>query len=608
MIKNLPSSPETSSTLELFLQLDTVKDKGLNQITTTALDILLELSQSPSGALEVRIDSDTQPILLSQNTSDESPAFFTPPATFESLLLNAGNTRDAQWVEGECTLRYKYISTSNTAFHKTLTAFLQKLAGTLSYYNLHERLQQSTNEMHRLRLNLEYSFNSIPDAIVTVAEDMRILSANEAFLALYGGISQDYKEKTLRECFGDTASPYEQVINQTLELGRITSHFRITSHINGKECKLELNAAPLRTGEFCFGGAVLVVKDMTRLAVLEQQLKDRKLLNNMVGKSECMKYVASMVSSLSDIDTTVLITGESGTGKELVADALHYTGNRAEKKIIKVNCAALSESLLESELFGHARGAFTGATSDSQGRVAAAEGGTLFLDEIGDLPLSIQLKLLRFLEYKQYERVGSSTPRQADVRVVTATNADLAEKVREGTFRTDLYYRLNVFQIELPPLRERKEDIPLLIQAFVKDFNNELGRSITSITPDAMDIFMGHNWPGNIRELRNCIEYASILCKEDLLQAFHLPKQFRAPVVEGECCALNAETPPSAIPASISPIPSAPNSSDKQDVFDAQKVIEALKQANGKKAKAARALGISRPTFYRWMKRAGIDV
>ncbi len=340
-------------------------------------------------------------------------------------------------------------------YERILQYVIDRCASAISFLLLNQKLQKNTNEVYRLRLNLENSFNSIPDAIVTVAEDMSILSANAAFLSLYGGILADYKGRTLDQCFGHNAGPYNSVIRQTLELGRITSHFRVNTKIpDGKECKLELNAAPLRTGEHTFGGVVLVIKDMTRLAVLEQQLEDRRLLNNMVGQSDAMKRVATLVHSLSDIATTVLITGESGTGKELIADALHYTGGRAEKRIVKVNCAALSESLLESELFGHVRGAFTGASREAEGRVAAAEGGTLFLDEIGDLPLAIQLKLLRFLEYKEYERVGSSKPRKANVRVVTATNANLVQKVKDGSFRKDLYYRLNVFQIELPPLRE----------------------------------------------------------------------------------------------------------------------------------------------------------
>jgi transcriptional regulator with GAF, ATPase, and Fis domain len=281
---------------------------------------------------------------------------------------------------------------------------------------------------------------------------------------------------------------------------------------------------------------------------------------------------------------------------------LHYTGGRADKRIVKVNCAALSESLLESELFGHVRGAFTGALRESEGRVAAAEGGTLFLDEIGDMPLSIQLKLLRFLEYKEYERVGSSKPRKADVRLVTATNADLVQKVKDGSFRKDLYYRLNVFQIELPSLRERREDIPLLAESFMNTFNNELGRSIKAISPEFMDALVKYDWPGNIRELRHCIEYAAILCLDEVLQSIHLPQKFRKNLncfcdhseVEQVVCHETAATA-----ASFEP-------SFKRHAFDKQKVLDALELAEWKKARAARILGISRPTLYRWMKSAGI--
>lgn len=589
--------------LDVLNRIDAARNMDINRIVTVVLKAAIDLLQPSAAAFKILFSENKNSVYAFQDPNKVNTIFLNSDNEFKKELNRFQNISQSEYIDEKFSYILAVDSSKAPNHERVLKFIMERSARAIAFYLLHQKLQQNTNEVYRLRLNLESSFNSIPDAIVTVDKEMRIISANAAFLSLYGGILADYKGCTFEECFGGNAGPYNSVIRQTLELGRLTSHFRVnTTTPDGVECKLELNAAPLRTGEHSFGGAVLVIKDMTRLAVLEQQLEDRRLLNNMVGQSDAMQRVATLVHSLSDIGTTVLITGESGTGKELIADALHYTGGRADKKIVKVNCAALSESLLESELFGHVRGAFTGASRDSEGRVAAAEGGTLFLDEIGDLPLSIQLKLLRFLEYKEYERVGSPKPRKADVRVVTATNADLKQKVQDGSFRKDLYFRLNVFQIELPPLRERKEDIPLLAENFMNLFNNELGRSIMSISPEFMEALMQYDWPGNVRELKHCIEYAAILCLDEMLQPIHLPQNFRD---NFNClCELPQAQQQSQI---VSPSPAAPaETHPKRHTFDRQKVLDALEQADWKKARAARILGISRPTLYRWMKRAGI--
>jgi transcriptional regulator with PAS, ATPase and Fis domain len=223
-----------------------------------------------------------------------------------------------------------------------------------------------------------------------------------------------------------------------------------------------VNTRPLYNSENQFLGAVIVMRDVTRLARLEDALSERQHFGNIIGKSDVMQKIYSLLKQISIVDINVLITGESGTGKELIAEALHYGSARSDGPLIKVNCAALSDNLLQSELMGHVRGAFTGAVNDRKGRIQAAEGGTLFLDEIGDISQRMQLQLLRFMESKEYERVGESHTRKADVRVVTATNSDLREKIRQGIFRQDLYYRLIAIVFELPPLKERTEDTPLL--------------------------------------------------------------------------------------------------------------------------------------------------
>jgi transcriptional regulator with PAS, ATPase and Fis domain len=322
-------------------------------------------------------------------------------------------------------------------------------------------------------------------------------------------------------------------------------------------------------------GAVLVIRDITRLANLEKQIADPTGYKNIIGKSRAMQEVYRVLDLLTDVETTVLITGESGTGKELTAEALHYGGPRAKRPLIKVNCAALAENLLESELFGHVRGAFTGAIKDKVGRFEAAEGGTLFLDEIGDIPLSTQLKLLRVLERKEYERVGDSRTLKADVRVVTATNVDLMKKIRQGLFREDLYYRLKVMGIHLPPLREREQDIPLLCQHFINQLNLDYEKRITRVSDEVMKLFMDYKWPGNVRELRHTLEHAFILCPEGDIGPQHLPRDFAYEQTERK-----------------------EELRHKTKVSRAS-IIDTLSRNGGNKAKAARQLGIDRRTLYR---------
>lgn len=290
-----------------------------------------------------------------------------------------------------------------------------------------------------------------------------------------------------------------------------------------------------------------------------------------------MQEIYSLIESLADVQTTVLVTGESGTGKELVAEALHYRGGRSNKPLVKVNCAALSENLLESELFGHVKGAFTGAITDKVGRFQKADGGTIFLDEIGDISQKTQLRLLRVLQEMEFERVGDSTPVRIDVRVIAATNRDLTEKVRLGEFREDLYYRLKVVEVRLPAIRDRLEDIPLLTEHFLRKFNRKFNREITGISADVQKIFMSYPWPGNVRELEHTLEHAFILCRQNIITIDHLPGNLKNTEESGRM------------------------HRGKSD--EAGEIRRALEKAGGNKAKAARLLGIDRKTLYRKMER-----
>ncbi|MBI5640505.1 MAG: sigma-54-dependent Fis family transcriptional regulator, partial [Nitrospirae bacterium] len=349
-------------------------------------------------------------------------------------------------------------------------------------------------------------------------------------------------------------------------------------------CVVSISASPLLDMQQIFSGAVMIIRDETRLAGLERDLGERRHFHEIVGGSKRMQEIYALIEDLTDVQTTVLVTGESGTGKELVAEALHYRGGRSHKQLVKVNCSALSENLLESELFGHVKGAFTGAMKDKIGRFQRADGGTIFLDEIGDISPRIQLRLLRVLQEMEFERVGESTPLKVDVRVLAATNQDLTEKVRTGEFREDLYYRLKVIEITLPPLRERTEDIPLLIGHFLEKFNKKMNKEIIAVSSDVQKIFMDYPWKGNIRELEHTVEHAFILCRQNTITVDHLPRNFKESA------------------GGRSSLSRAGNAESEQ-----REILQALEKTAWNKAMAARLRGIDRKTLYRKMERYKIE-
>jgi Nif-specific regulatory protein len=306
---------------------------------------------------------------------------------------------------------------------------------------------------------------------------------------------------------------------------------------------------------------------------LQEELQDRFRPSNIIGNSKAMQAVYDLIAQVSKSDATVLIRGESGVGKELVAHAIHYNSLRAPRPFIKVNCAALPETIIESELFGHERGAFTGAIAQRKGRFELAAGGTIFLDEIGDLSPTTQVKLLRVLQEKEFERVGGTSTIRADVRIVTATNRNLEDLVAEEAFRQDLYYRLNVFPIHVPPLRERKTDILLLADHFVGKYSKSGHKEVKRISTPTIDMLMSYHWPGNVRELENCIERAVLLTAEEVIHAHHLPPTLQTAEASGTGHSGTLQ--------------------EGLDNLERSLILDALKSARGNKAKAARALGIS---------------
>ena len=319
---------------------------------------------------------------------------------------------------------------------------------------------------------------------------------------------------------------------------------------------------------------------------LKKELESSSVLKDMIGTSPAMQKVQELIKKVANTRANVLITGESGVGKELVANAIHNLSSRKDKSFIKVHCAALSETLLESELFGHEKGAFTGADKMQKGRFELAHGGTIFLDEIGEINQNVQIKILRVLQEKKFERVGGEQTIEVDVRIVAATNRNLEEEVKAGRFREDLYYRLNVIHIQVPPLRERKEDIPLLVSSFLQEFNQENGKSIKSVDKRAKTALFNYSWPGNIRELRNCMEAAVVMCNGEEITQEDLP-----PTISSSSSGENI-----AIPQGLT-------------LDEAEKIIiqETLLANSNNKTRTAEILGIGRKTLQRKLAEWGIE-
>ncbi len=430
------------------------------------------------------------------------------------------------------------------------------------------------DEKEKYRSNLEAIFKSVKDAIITVDDSIRVIEINGATANICGISQKDAKGKSWKDLTPRCAGKCIDILKRTIAQKKPTERYRIECfHEKHPAQVVSLSAAPLENRPNVSTGAVMVIRDETRLADLEKSLKERRQYQNIIGKSPALQEIYARIEALVDLRTTVLITGKSGTGKEMVADALHFGGCRSNKPLVKVNCGALPEELLESELFGHVTGAFTGAVRDKIGRFQKANGGTLFLDEIGETSPKMQLRLLRVLQEMEFERVGDPTPIRVDTRVVAATNKDLREEVRHGRFREDLYYRLKIIELNLPPLAERKEDIPLLTAHFIKKLNQKFEKEIAEVSEDVRDLFMRYFWPGNVRELEHSLEHAFILCSQEIIVIEHLPVELQKF-----------------------------NLDDGAD-DEYQTLLKALHQTRWNKTETAGLLGVSRQSIYRRMKK-----
>jgi PAS domain S-box-containing protein len=354
------------------------------------------------------------------------------------------------------------------------------------------------------------------------------------------------------------------------------------------------NASVLKDSKGRLLGAVETFTDISEIVRQKQEIESLRRScrleeghHGLLGESQPMQDLFELIENVAQTDAPVLIQGKSGTGKELVARALHEESPRNAKPFIKVNCAALNENLLESELFGHEKGAYTGADRTRIGRFEAAHEGTIFLDEIGDIPLSTQVKLLRVLEEKEIERVGDHKPISVDVRIISATNKDLETLISEGLFREDLFFRINVFPLACPSLAERFEDIPAIVQNFIEQNAAKGGKEISGLTPEAMEALLNYSWPGNVRELRNAIEYASVLCPGGWIGKDHLPPK----IIEGN---------------QLAPAPTRSRAASWQE--ERERLLHTLRRFRGNQSETARALGLSRVTIWKRIKKYEIDL
>jgi len=429
---------------------------------------------------------------------------------------------------------------------------------------------------------------SISDGVFTVDLEERITSFNRAAEAITGVSRREAVGCHCADVFRSSMCGPDCPLQATLRSGKpVIGRTGYIVNAEGRRIPISVSTAVLRDAAGKVVGGAETFRDLSEVEALRQDLQAPHRVGDLASRSPLMQRVFEVLPAVAASPSTVLITGETGTGKELLARTLHALSPRHHGPFVAVNSGALPDTLLESELFGYKAGAFTGAQRDKPGRFALARGGTLFLDEIAEVSPALQVRLLRVLQERTYEPLGSTRPVAADVRVIAATHQDLAARVREGRFREDLYYRVNVVRIELPPLRRRKEDIPLLVEHFVARFNRRQGRSIPGITAEALSLLMGHDWPGNIRELENAIERAFILCCEGPIHIPHLPRE------------LTAHSLP---PDHGQPMRAA------HAALDAQAIRSALERHAYNRLAAARDLGIHKTTLFRRIRRLGIPL
>lgn len=443
--------------------------------------------------------------------------------------------------------------------------------------------------------------DTIQDGLMLVDPDGRILFVNQEFERLLGYNSAELEGKTCEifkcdRCYKARANGFDKFCSLFKEKEHRSGECTFLKK-NGESVQVMKKASVIKDAEGQVIAGVETLADLSKvvagqkvIANLKQKINFQGGFSEIIGKSDAMRRVFDLTTSAAHSEAPLIIYGESGTGKEVLAAAAHEISDRSEGPFIKVNCAALNDNLLESELFGHVKGAFTGAENNRVGRFEAAHGGSILLDEIGDLPLTTQTKLLRVLQEQVIERVGDHQPIRIDVRIITATHKNLPQLIEDGLFREDLFYRISVIPITLPSLKERPDDIPLLVESFIDKIKQRTGKNIDGVSLEAMTILMAQEWRGNVRELLNVLEYAFVLCPGGTIGPEHLPDYTKA-----------------------HPAPSQPTTvvrNDRHDIRDGRhrQLIEALIFSGGNQSRAARRLGVSRVTIWKWIKKYGVQI
>jgi PAS domain S-box-containing protein len=429
---------------------------------------------------------------------------------------------------------------------------------------------------------------SISDGVFTVDSEWRVSSFNRAAEQITGIARRDALGRRCSDVFRASMCETECALRHTMSTGSVViNKTAFIVNASGRRIPISVSTALLRNEAGEVVGGAETFRDLSLIEELRKEIRGRFQVGDLVSRSSSMRRVLEVIPRIAESESTILLQGETGTGKELVARAIHGLSPRRRGAFVAVNCGALPDTLLESELFGYKSGAFTGAVRDKPGRFALARGGTLFLDEIGEVSPALQVRLLRALQEKQYEPLGATRSEQADLRIIAATNRDLALQVETGAFRQDLYYRVNVMKLELPPLRQRREDIPLLIEHFMSVFNAVQNKAVSGVSPDVLGVLVAHDYPGNVRELQNIIEHAFVLLREGRIELEHLPAEL--------------------VPTSTRRV-GARRVLETVRALEAQAIHDALSKNGGNRLAAARELGMHKSTFFRKARLLGVDL
>ena len=434
----------------------------------------------------------------------------------------------------------------------------------------------------------EAILESISDGVFTVDSEWRITSFNRAAEKITGIRRKEAIGSLCSDVFRSSMCEEECALRKTIKTGNpIIGKSGYIIDTNGTRIPISVSTAVLRDSDGLVAGGAETFRDLSELEALRQELKGKYSVGDLISRSPVMQKVFEVLPAIAASPSTVLILGETGTGKELAARTIHDLSPQSSGPFVALNCGALPDTLLESELFGYKAGAFTGANNDKPGRFMMAKRGTLFLDEIAEVSMAMQVRLLRVLQERTYEPLGATKSETSNARIIVATNKDLSVLTRTGMFREDLYYRINVIRVELPPLRLRKEDIPLLVEQFIGRFNHLHKKCIRGISSEALSLLMAQDWPGNVRELENAIERSFILCSQGLINIQHLPEELTGRAASGN---------------------PSPNMKTVRDMLDRQTILSALEKNSFNRIAAAKYLGIHKSTLFRKIKSLGISV